>query len=114
MLKVMAFLVKKQGLDTNELIDYYETHHVPLILSLAPAPTAYKRNYLVRDEAARGLDDFDIVTEMVFPNPVAYQAWIATIYAAGSGVADDEMNFLDRTRTRSYVVEEHVTDDRSD
>ena len=30
MLKVMAFLVKKQGLDTDELIDYYETHHVPL------------------------------------------------------------------------------------
>ena len=49
MLKVMAFLVKKQGLDTGDLIDYYETHHVPLILSLAPAPTTYKRNYLVRD-----------------------------------------------------------------
>jgi hypothetical protein len=39
MLKVMAFLVKKQGLGTAGLIEYYETHHVPLILSLAPAPT---------------------------------------------------------------------------
>jgi hypothetical protein len=38
MLKVMAFLVKKQSLDTADLIEYYETHHVPLILSLAPAP----------------------------------------------------------------------------
>ncbi|MGC1284784.1 MAG: hypothetical protein WA895_17745, partial [Streptosporangiaceae bacterium] len=28
MLKVMAFLVKKQGLESDELIDYYETHHV--------------------------------------------------------------------------------------
>ena len=34
MLKVMAFLVKKEGLDTADLIRYYETHHVPLILSL--------------------------------------------------------------------------------
>ena len=36
MLKVMAFLVKKQGLDAGDLIDYYDTHHVPLVLSLAP------------------------------------------------------------------------------
>ena len=113
MLKVMAFLVKKQGLDTDELIDYYETHHVPLILSLAPAPTTYKRNYLVRDEATRGPDDFDIVTELVFPDRAAYQGWVSTMYAPGSGVADDEMTFLDRTRTRSYVVEEHVTDQHS-
>lgn len=66
MLKVMAFLVKKQGLESDELIDYYETHHVTLILSLAPAPTTYKRNYVVRDGATDGPDDFDIVTELVF------------------------------------------------
>jgi hypothetical protein len=53
MLKVMAFLVKKQGLDTGDLIDYYETHHVPLILSLAPAPSTYRRNYLLRDATAK-------------------------------------------------------------
>jgi hypothetical protein len=35
------------------------------------------------------------------------------MYAPGSGVADDEMTFLDRTRTRSYVVEERVTDGHS-
>jgi hypothetical protein len=48
---------------------------------------------------------------LVFPDRATYQDWVSTMYAAGSGVADDEMNFLDRTRTRSYVVEEHVTDD---
>jgi EthD domain len=71
MLKVMAFLVKKQGLETADLIDYYETHHMPLILSLAPAPTTYKRNYLVRDSPITGPDDFDIITELVFPDRVA-------------------------------------------
>ena len=86
---------------------------MPLILSLAPAPTTYKRNYLVRDSATAGPDDFDIVTELVFPDRAAYQNWVSTMYAARSGIADDEMNFLDRTRTRSYVVEEHVTDNRS-
>jgi hypothetical protein len=111
MLKVMAFLVKKQGLDTADLIEYYENHHVPLILSLAPPPTIYRRNYLVRDSSTAGPDDFDIVTELVFPDRAAYQRWVSTMYAAGSGIADDEMTFLDRTRTRSCVVEEHVTDD---
>jgi hypothetical protein len=113
MLKVMAFLVKKQGLDTGELIDYYERHHVPLILSLAPAPATYKRNYLARDATVNGPDDFDIVTELVFSDRAAYQNWVSTMYAPGYGVAEDEMTFLDRTRTRSYVVEEHVTDERS-
>ena len=113
MLKVMAFLVKRQGLDTDDLIDYYETHHVPLILSLAPAPVTYKRNYLLRDATTRGPDDFDIVTELVFPDRAAYRGWVSAMYAPGSGVADDEMTFLDRTRTRSYVVEEHVTDHHS-
>jgi hypothetical protein len=112
MLKVIAFLVKKQGLDTGDLIDYYETHHVPLILSLAPAPATYKRNYLLR-ETTNGPDDFDIVTELVFPDRAAYQNWVSTMYAPGSGVADDETTFLDRSRTRSYVVEEHVTSDDS-
>lgn len=109
MLKVMAFLVKKEGLDTADLIRYYETHHVPLILSLAPPPTTYKRNYVMRDASAGGPDDFDIVTELIFPDRAAYEGWVSTMYAPGSGVADDEMNFLERTRTRSYFVEEHVT-----
>lgn len=114
MLKVMAFLVKRQGLDTGDLINYYETHHVPLILSLVPAPAAYKRNYLVRDANTSGPDDFDIVTELVFPDREAYQSWVSTMYARGSGVADDEKTFLGRTRTRSYVVEEHVTGNLKD
>jgi hypothetical protein len=67
----------------------------------------------VRHEATSGPDDFDIVTELVFPDRAAYEGWVSTMYAPGSGVADDEMTFLDRTRTRSYVVEEHVTDHHS-
>jgi hypothetical protein len=110
MLKVMAFLVKKQGLDAGDLIDYYEGHHVPLILSLAPAPTTYRRNYLLREESSSGPDDFDIVTELVFPDRVAYQNWVSTMYAPGSGVAEDETTFLDRAQTRSYVVEERGAD----
>ncbi len=47
--------------------------------------------------ATGGPDDFNIVTELVFPDRAAYQGWVSTMYAPGSGVADDEMTFLDRT-----------------
>jgi uncharacterized protein (TIGR02118 family) len=110
MLKVFAYLAKRQGLEPDEFIDYYENHHVPLILSLAPAPTVYRRNYLVRgDEINSDEDsiDFDVVTELVFPDRAAYVDWIERL--AVEAVGEDEARFLDRTRTRAYVIEEHTT-----
>jgi EthD domain len=55
--KVFAFLTKRDGIDTAAFIDHYENRHVPLVLSLAPAPLVYKRNYVVRgDELNRESD----------------------------------------------------------
>jgi EthD domain len=108
----MAFLVKRQGLSTRDLIDYYEGHHVPLIASLAPVPATYKRNFLLRDDGIDPQDDFDVVTEITFPDQAAYDVWVSTMYAPESGVVADEMKFLDRSRARSYVVEERVTSSR--
>jgi hypothetical protein len=71
MLKVFAFLAKRQSIATQAFIEYYENNHVPLVLSLVPTPTVYKRNYVVRgDELNREDDtiDFDVVTELVFPD----------------------------------------------
>jgi hypothetical protein len=50
MLKVFAFLTKREDMGARAFIDYYENNHVPLVLSIAPTPTVYKRNYLVRDD----------------------------------------------------------------
>jgi hypothetical protein len=102
MLKVMAFLTKREGMQTQAFIEYYEKNHVPLILSLAPPPIIYKRNYLVRGDTLKedGASDFDVVTELVFSDWAAYLAW---------GARMGELKFLDRSRTRSYVVEEYVT-----
>jgi len=72
MLKILAFLTKREGIETQAFIDYYENHHVPLICGLAPTPIVYKRNYLARgDEFNKddGTIDFDVVTELVFPRP---------------------------------------------
>jgi hypothetical protein len=114
MLKVFGFLTKREGIETQAFIDYYENNHVPLICSLAPAPIVYKRNYLLRGHEFNKEDnaiDFDVVTELVFPDRAAYLAWRAQLSKPGSGeqVVADEEKFLDRSRTRACVIEECVT-----
>jgi uncharacterized protein (TIGR02118 family) len=114
MFKVFGFLTKRSGMETRDFIDYYEKRHIPLICSLAPTPIVYKRRYLMRDEkltTGGGEVDFDVMTELVFPDLPAFLAWMARLSGpeAGEQVAADEAKFLDRSRTKAYVVEEHVT-----
>ena len=107
MVKVFAFLTRRNGLDTDAFIEHYENKHVPLVLSLAPAPLIYKRNYVVRgDEFNREDDaiDFDVVTELVFSDRDAYEKWIEKLGV--DAVAADEHRFLERARTRAYVIDE--------
>ena len=114
MFKLLAFLTKREGIEMQAFIDYYENKHVPLICSLAPNPIVYKRRYL-REKLTNegGAIDFDVVTELAFADRSAYLAWMAKLSAPGSGeqVAADEAKFLDRSRTRAYLVEEFVTTD---
>ena len=110
MLKVFAFLTKREDIETEAFIEYYESNHVPLVLSLASTPTVYKRNYLVRDDEFNREDetvDFDVVTELVFPDRDAFVAWIEKLSVEAIGT--DEQRFLDRSRTKAYVIEEHAT-----
>ena len=97
----------------QEFIDYYENKHVPLICSLAPVPTVYKRRYLIGERltAEGGAVDFDVMTELVFTDRNAFDGWMATLAKPGAGarVVADEEKFLNRARTRAYVIEERVT-----
>src|SRR5712692_5632277 len=104
MVKVLAFLTRKEGIGMQAFIDYYENKHVPLITRLAPTPLIYKRRYLVRDDpltASGGAVDFDVVTEVGFVDRTALLAWMAQLSGPGAGeqVAADEAKFLDRSRT---------------
>jgi uncharacterized protein (TIGR02118 family) len=110
MLKLYAFLTKREGMETQAFIDHYEHNHVPLVLSMVPTPFVYKRNYLVRgDEFNREEDtiDFDVITELVFPDRAGFIEWVERLSV--DAIATDEERFLDRSRTRAYVIEEHVT-----
>jgi hypothetical protein len=112
--KVMALLGKKPGLSKAEFIDHYENRHVPLIKSMFDGIVEYRRSYvdltgaILSDGVAP--PDFDVVTELWFKDRAGYEAMLA-----GPGnpevakhVADDEEHFLDRSKTRFFVVDERT------
>lgn len=114
MFTVLSYLVKRNGMSVEDFVDYYERHHVPLIMSLAPAPIVYERHYVRRGDAANVNDamiDFDVVTEIAFTDRAAFQAWSEAVGTgdAGERVAADEARFLERSRTRASVVDDRVT-----
>lgn len=110
MFKVFAYLTKRDDITPEALKDYYENHHVPLVLSLAPTPRVYKRNYLVRDDAANlesPTIEFDVVTEMVWGDRAGFENWVTVLGVPA--IAEDEARFLDREQTKAYVIDEGVT-----
>ena len=112
MFRVFGCLTKNEELSVEEFIEYYEKTHVPLICSLAPAPALYKRRYKgERLTSEAGDVDFDAMTELIFADRNAFEEWMAALAKPGVGarIVADEEKFLNRTRTRAYVIEEHVT-----
>ncbi|MFC3453547.1 EthD domain-containing protein [Amycolatopsis speibonae] len=109
MITTIALLKARGGLSRDEFVDYYENHHVPLVLGLAPSPALYTRNYLPEPGSRRFPADFDVITHLKFADEATRDAWLALVLAEDSGVAEDEARFLDRSRTRSWTVEEHAT-----
>lgn len=115
MYKAIALLKARPGLSRERFIAYYEQHHVPLILRLMPQIKDYRRNYVQTRGAylAAGVAelDFDAVTELWYSTEADYQAAMAVLNdpAILKQIADDEEHFLDRDKTRMFVVEEHAS-----
>lgn len=110
MMKLLSYLKKRDGISDEAFREYYENHHIPLILSLAPSPIVYKRHYLMRgDEFNLREDgiDFDVVTELGWEDRDAFRAWMSAV--SDERVGTDESRFLDRSRTRALVVDDRVT-----
>lgn len=113
MFKVIALLRRKAGISREAFIDYYESRHAPLILSLLPQIREYRRNYFDLTGAIFGpgvqAPDFDVVTELWMEDRAAYDAFMARSAEpdVAARIAADEENFLDRSATRFIVVDEH-------
>jgi uncharacterized protein (TIGR02118 family) len=106
--KVCAYLSRRPDLSREAFIDYYENRHVPLVLSFAPMPRVYKRRYLVRGQEGNREDpsiDFDVMTELAWDDRSGFEEWITKL--GREEIATDEGRFLDRAKTRAYVIEEY-------
>ena len=113
MLKVVALLARKQGMSRDAFIRHYENTHAPLARRLFPQMLDYRRNYVDLAGAiiatGASVPDFDSVTEIWFRDRSDYEAMLASHAdpAIGLLIDQDEENFLDRSKTRFFVVEEH-------
>ena len=110
--KAVALLKRRDDISHAEFVDYYETRHVPLILSLLPGISGYTRNYADFGEAITGPEappfDFDVVTELWFDDRAAYDAAMAVAATpdVAAKIATDESHFLVSAKTRFFLVEE--------
>ncbi len=109
MITVVVLLKARAGLSRDEFVDHYENHHVPLVLRIAPAPVYSARHYLPEADMSGFPSEHDVMTQLKFTDEASYRAWLSRVLAADSGVAEDEARFLDRSRTRSWTVDERVS-----
>ncbi len=113
MFKVVALLTRKPDLPKADFIRYYEDHHVPLIYSLFSNIREYRRSFVDLTGAiilpGAAPPDFDVITELWFDDRAGYDHMLALHAdpAVAGAIATDEENFLDRSKTRMFVVEEH-------
>src|SRR4029077_13545416 len=86
---------KRDGLSMPEFTDYYENHHVPLLLSRAPKPPVHTRRYVNRDGELMktGLRvDFDCMVEVAFTDEAAFLAYMGKLF--GPEAVDDAVAWL--------------------
>ena len=116
MLKVVALLKARSDIAREEFIEYYENKHVPLILRHMPKMVDYRRNYVQFDTAYLGEKitelDFDAVTEFCFRTRADYDSanLVFNDPAIMSEIVHDEEQFLDRDKTRLFVVDEYLSE----
>src|SRR5690242_19124063 len=112
MFKSIALLKAKAGLTREQFIEYYETRHAPLMRQLLPQIIEYRRNFIDLKDAfifeGATAPDFDVITEIWYADRAAYDDMVVTASRpdVAKRMADDEANFLDRSKTRMFIVDE--------
>jgi uncharacterized protein (TIGR02118 family) len=111
--KLIALLRRKPGLSMEEFIAYYEDKHVPLVLRIVPFIMDYRRSYVQHDSAIAALDglagDCDVITEAWFATHADFENFMTEGAKPENRelIIADELNFLDRTAIRMFLVDEH-------
>jgi len=116
MIKELVILYRLPHLDRAHFRDYYERHHVPLIVKLLPTISRYVRNYVESDSFSNSGSapvSWDALTEIWFETPAAHEAFLTAISNSDviRVIRKDEENFIDSKRSQRILVQESVTPD---
>ncbi len=113
MIKSIALIKRKTGLSQEEFIKHYEEVHAPLALKHFPTFRKYVRNYVI---ALPGTEEpeFDCITEFWFDDIEGAMAVQETLgdykTEVGKIFLADEETFQDRGKTRTFLVDERVSE----
>jgi hypothetical protein len=106
---LITLLKRRAGMSKADFIAYYEDHHSRIGEKvLRGYATRYVRRYL---HPADGVDlehDADVVMEIDFPDQATHDACFAAMAdpAAMAEIVADEERLFDRSRIRTFSVEE--------
>ena len=118
MIKLVYCISKRADIDADEFYRYWLQDHAPLVKSVAAAIGAcrYVQSHTALPEAnalfqaGRGLQPpYDGITEVWWQDQAAFEQGSATPegIAAARQLAEDEARFIDFSRSRIFMSEEH-------
>lgn len=110
---VITLLKRREGMNKADFVAYYEAHHRLIGEQvLGGYVTRYVRRFLHPLDGEDQLEDADVVMEIDFPDAARRDACFAAMAdpAIQAMIAEDEARLFDRSRTRSFSVEERTSD----
>jgi hypothetical protein len=112
MIKLVSLFHRRPGMTKEEFIAYYEQYHRKIGEKvLGGYATRYVRRYLT-SAAEVTEDDPDVLMEIWFPDRATHDACFAAIAEPDqmAEILADEERLFDRSRMRSFTVEEYESD----
>jgi uncharacterized protein (TIGR02118 family) len=107
LIKSIALAYRKSGMSHEEFSRYWKDVHAPLAARVIPGMRKYVQNHAI---AVPGQpSDADGIVEMWWDDVEAFRkfnAWVIT--DAGKALRDDGDKFTDMTKSKLWLVEEHI------
>ena len=110
---LVSLLKRRAGMSREAFVDHYETRHRLIGEQvLGGWATCYVRRHLQPVAGDERDHDYDVVLEIDFPDRATMDACFAAMRepAIAAMIAADEELLFDRSRSRSYFVDEHRSD----
>lgn len=111
MIKLSIFLTRRPDLTHDQFTTYWTQHHTPLLGSLPPGAVRVHRYVQLQPTQGEipgfATADYDGVAELWVDSVADAANWF-TSETYKTLIATDELNFLDRDRTRFFYATEDV------